>query len=198
MKLTSSTRTLALVIASCFLLSFQVLAQTTQEPSIADAARVAREQKKPSTRPGKVITNDSLTPSAMSPASSNASPAQSAPAPAASSDASNPGAISNASAAPAQSELSPEDAEKLKTEIASLKQQFKDEQGEVALLKRLLELDKESYYSKTDYARDIEGKAKLDSEQDELKQKEEEFAKLKAKLESMAPQEIANPAPPKS
>ncbi|HEY2117970.1 MAG TPA: hypothetical protein VGH37_02190 [Candidatus Acidoferrum sp.] len=188
MKPTISARTLALVIAGFFLISFRIAAQTTQEPSIADAARMNRGQKKASTQPAKVITNDSFNPTSSSSEPSRASTPQPVQAPVASSDA------STASAQPA---LSPEDAEKLKSEIAGLKQQLKEQQGEVELLKHLLQLDKESYYSKTDYARDTEGKAKLDSEQDELKQKEEEFAKLKAKLEGIAPQEAANSAPPK-
>lgn len=196
MRPTISARTLALVIAGFFLISFQIAAQTTEEPSIADAARMNRGQKKASTQPGKVITNDSLNPTSSSPAPSGASTPQPAQAPVAS-DAFNPAANSGTSAASVQPALLPEDAEKLKSEIAGLRQQLKEQQGEVELLKHLLQLDKESYYSKTDYARDTEGKAKLDSEQDELKQKEEEFAKLKAKLESVAPEEVRNPAPPK-
>lgn len=196
MRPTISARTLALVIAGFFLISFQIAAQTTEEPSIADAARMNRGQKKASTQPGKVITNDSLNPTSSSPAPSGASTPQPAQAPVAS-DAFNPAANSETSAASVQPALLPEDAEKLKSEIAGLRQQLKEQQGEVELLKHLLQLDKESYYSKTDYARDTEGKAKLDSEQDELKQKEEEFAKLKAKLESVAPEEVRNPAPPK-
>jgi hypothetical protein len=188
MRPTISARTVTLVIAGFFLLALRIAAQSTQEPSIADAARMNRVQKKPSSQPGKVITNDSLNPTPSSPAPSGASTPQPAQVPVASSDA---------SAASAQPALSPEDAEKLKSEIAGLQQQLKEQQGEVELLKHLLQLDKESYYSKTDYAHDTEGKAKLDSEQDELKQKEEEFAKLKGKLESIAPQEVANPAPPK-
>jgi hypothetical protein len=186
MRPTISAQTIALVIAGFFLFSFQIAAQTTEEPSIADAARMNRGQKKASTQPGKVITNDSLNPTSSSPAPSGASTPQPAQAPVASSDA---------SAASVQSALLPEDAEKLKSEIAGLKQQLKEQQGELELLKHLLQLDKESYYSKTDYARDTEAKAKLDSEQDELKQKEEEFAKLKAKLESLAPEEVPNSAP---
>lgn len=185
-----SARTLTLATVGFFALSHQLAAQTTQEPSIADAARNVREQKKSAAQPGKVVTNDSLNPSTSSPTSSRTATTQTVSSPAAPSYASNPAASSTT---PAQPELSPEDAENLKKEIASLKVQLKDQQSEVDLLKHLLALDKESYYSKTDYARDTDGKAKLDSEQNELKQKEEEFAKLKAKLESLAPQEISNP-----
>lgn len=190
MNSTISARTLILAIVGFFALSNHLAAQTTQEPSIADAARNAREQKKSAAQPGKVVTNDSLNPSTSSPTSTRTATTQPVPSPAAPSDTSNPAASSTA---PAPSELSLKDAENLKKEIASLKVQFKDEQSEVDLLKHLLALDKESYYSKTDYARDTDGKAKLDSEQNELKQKEEEFAKLKAKLESLAPQNMANP-----
>jgi hypothetical protein len=57
-----------------------------------------------------------------------------------------------------------------------------------------VELDKDAYFSQTDFTHDTQGKAKLDSEQDDLKQKEEAFEKLKAKLLSIAPQEALAPA----
>jgi hypothetical protein len=179
-------RTLAPVIAGFFLLSLQLAAQTTQEPSIADAARTHREQKKTTSQSGKVITNDSISPSASA---STTQPAQSAP-----SDVATPDANSKSPAASSQPELSPADAEKLKAEVASLKQQLKDEQSELEVMKRLVDLDKDAYFSQTDFAHDTQGKAKLDSERDDLKQKEEAFAKLKAKLLSIAPQEALTPA----
>ncbi|HMD43290.1 MAG TPA: hypothetical protein VKH45_09460 [Candidatus Acidoferrum sp.] len=188
MRPISFAPTFALVIAGFFLISLPLVAQTTQEPSIAEAARSNREQKKTSVQSGKVITNDSISPatSASTPPNPSSSPSTQAEAPARDS--------ATAQTASGQPELSPAEAQKLKAEIASLKQQLKEEQSDVELMKRLVNLDKEAYYSETDFARDTQGKAKLDSEQDELKQKEEAFAKLKAKLESIAPQETLAPA----
>ncbi len=175
------------VIAGFFLISLPLVGQTTQEPSIAEAARSNREQKKTSVQSGKVITNDSISPAtSTSTPSGPSAPSTQAEAPARDS--------APAQTASRQPELSPAEAQKLKAEIASLKQQLKEEQSDVELMKRLVDLDKEAYYSETDFARDAQGKAKLDSEQDELKQKEEAFAKLKAKLESIAPQETLAPA----
>jgi hypothetical protein len=186
MSSTISAQTLALTVAGFFVFTAHLAAQTTQEPSMADAARIAREQRKSAAQPGKVITNDTLSPTSTPPASLSTAATSTAQVP----DSPDPSASPSAQAA---AELSPGDAENLKKEIVNLKAQLKDEQGEVDLLKHLLALDKESYYSKTDYVRDTDGKAKLDSLENELKQKEEEFAKLKAKLESLASQEIANP-----
>ncbi len=181
-------RTVAPVIAGLFLISLPLVAQPTQEPSIADAARANREQKKTLAQPGKVVTNDSLSPSGS--ASTALKTTAEPPAGNASSD--EPAADQKPAAAP-QSELSPADQEKLKAQISSLKQQLKEEQSEVELQKHLVELDKEAYFSQTDFARDTQGKAKLDAEQDDLKQKEEAFETLKAKLLGVAPQEALTP-----
>ena len=185
-------RTLAPVIAGLLLTSVPLRAQTTEPTSLADAARASREQKKTAPQTSKVITNDSLGPT--TPASSRSSTPAAEPAPNASSDSSASTTDAKSTTPRQQPELSPADQEKLKAEVASLKQQLKDEQGDVELQKRLVELDKDAYFSQTDFTHDTQGKAKLDSEQDDLKQKEEAFEKLKAKLLSIAPQEALPPA----
>jgi hypothetical protein len=204
MRLKSFARTLALIMAGSSVFVIPLGAQTAQEPSIADAARQNREQKKSTSKAGPVITNDTLSPATAAPGNPGA------PATPASTSSSAPGMATpdastsatssrdaGAANSPAQNSLSPEDTEKLKSEIASIKQQLKDRQGEVELLQRLYDLDKEALYSKPDPTRDTAGVTKLDSEQDELKQKQEELAKLKAELESIAPKELTEPAPPK-
>lgn len=201
MWLKSLARTLSFLIAGSSFFAIHLAAQNPQEPSIAEAARRNREQRKASAKPGTVVTNDTLSPSTSSsaaPASASTTPAQAAP----TSTTSGQGQfVQGADAAPAsqgsRSELSADETAKLKTEISSIKQEFKDKQNEVDLLKRLLDLDTQALYSKPNYSRDTAGKSKVDSEQAELKQKEEEFERLKAKLQSIAPQEIANPAVPK-
>jgi hypothetical protein len=206
MRLKSFARTLALLTAGSSLLAIPLTAQTASpEPSIADAARQAREQKKAAAKPEAVVTNDTLHPIAAAPVSSTAAPSAATHAASTAATmaptAENPAADSSVSdaAAPsasAQPALSPEDTEKLKSEIAAIKQQLKDKQGEMDVLQRLYDLDKESLYSKPDPTRDTAGIAKLSSEQDELKQKQEEFAKLKAELENVAPKELTEQAPP--
>jgi hypothetical protein len=56
MRPTISARTVTLVIAGFFLLALRIAAQSTQEPSIADAARMNRVQKKPSSQPTILLT----------------------------------------------------------------------------------------------------------------------------------------------
>ncbi len=200
MQLKSITATIAVLIATCSGVGPVWSAQTPQEPSIADAARLNREQKKSTPKSSTVITNDTLSPS-PTPSTTAATPATGAPPAAAAS--SNSGqtpapAESVASKPVAQPELSKEDAEKLKAEIATIKQELKDKQSEVDLLQRLLNLDREALLSKPDPAQDTNSKAKIDTEQQELNQKTEEFEKLKAKLLSIAPELTSTQAPPKS
>ncbi len=204
MRLKSFARTLAFITVGSSVFAIYLAAQTTQEPSIADAARQNREQKKSTAKPGSVITNDTLSPVTATPArpgtpSSPATTSSSAPAVAAP-DAAIPATASTDAAATnsaAQTTLSPEDKEKLKAEIDNIKQQLKESQGQVELLQRLYDLDKDALYSKPDPTRDTAGVEKLNSELDELKQKQEEFAKLKAEFESIAPKELTEPAAPK-
>ncbi len=196
MRLTPFSRALALVFVSFSAWGLQAAAQTPEEPSIADAARRNRQEKKAPAKPGTVITNDTLSPTVSAPASTTSAPAQSVQSPNPS-GSSMPGTESAAPEMEPKSTLTPEETERLKTEISNMKQEVKEKQNEVDLLRRLLDLDREALYSKPDYSHDTDGKAKLDSEQEELKQKEEEFSKLKAKLLSIAPQALDAPAPAK-
>jgi hypothetical protein len=199
MQLKSVTAIIAVLIAASSCVVPVLAAQAPQEPSIADAARLNREQKKSAAKSGTVITNDTLSPSPTS--TPAATPPAGAPATAATSSSaaqtSTP-AESPASNPATQPGLSKEDSENLKAEIATIKQELKDKQSEVDLLQRLLNLDREALLSKPDSSRDSESKAKIDTEQQELTQKTEEFEKLKAKLQSIAPELTSTQAPPKS
>jgi hypothetical protein len=199
MRLKSFTLTIAVLFAGSGFLAFRSAAQSPQEPSIAEAARLNREQKKTATKTAPVITNDTFNPPTASKPSA-APPA--AGTPQSSQTAENlaqsmASADSKASGSSPKPELSKEDADKLKAEIEAIKQELKDKRGEVELLQRLLNLDREAFYSKPDTSRDADGKAKLDAEQNELQQKSEEFEKLKAKLQSVAPELTSAQAPPK-
>jgi hypothetical protein len=196
MRRKSFVRTLGLLVAGPSFLALHLPAQTPDAPSLGDAARQNREQKKSAAKPGTVITNDTLKPSATadsSPASAQTASPATTPAP----DNTATQGESTASNAPAKMELSAEDLKKLKDEVAAIKEQLKDKQAEVDLSQRLLNLDRDAIFSKPDPAHDTEGKAKLDAEQEELTQKQDELAKLKAKLESIAPAASADPTIPK-
>jgi hypothetical protein len=186
--------TLPLALSLSGLLATQVLAQDSQDTSVAEAARRAQEQKKSTPKSPKVITNDNL-PAAPKPDAAAAAGTQPAPsqlvntteaAPATSTrtatDAAQPAPADNAAANP---------------EVASLKRQIADQQKEVDLLLRLHALDQDAFLANPDHAKDPQGKAKLDTQQEEIQAKVAELSALKAKLDAIVPGESAKPAAPK-
>jgi hypothetical protein len=193
------TPTLSLAFLSLF--SIELAAQNPQDASVADAARQAREQKKSVSKPAKVITNDALAGapqqySTTSPGPSTPSPdpitqpmTNSQTGPAGSTDA-NPTASKSGTAAEAADTQS-------KPELTALKQQIADQQKEVDLLVRLYTLDQDAFLSNPDHAKDPQGKAKLEEQQQEIHAKVAEVARLKSKLDAIAPGESAKVATPK-
>jgi hypothetical protein len=178
--------TLPLAWSLSGLLATQVAAQDSQDTSVAEAARRAQDQKKSTPRSPKVITNDNLPaapkPDATTPsgtqtpdaATQSAPAADSAAAPAAGTDAK----VGDAAANP---------------EVAALKRQIADQQKEVDLLLRLHALDQDAFLANPDHAKDPQGRAKLDTQQEEIHAKVTELAALKAKLDAIAPGESAKP-----
>lgn len=180
-------------------LATQVVAQDSQDTSVAEAARRAQEQKKSTPKSPKVITNDNLPgapkPDATAAAGTQPAPSQlvnateaarpasadTTPAPAAAADAKGPAAADNAAANP---------------EVVALKRQIADQQKEVDLLLRLYALDQDAFLANPDHARDPQGKAKLDTQQEEIHAKVAELAALKAKLDAIVPGESAKPPAP--
>jgi hypothetical protein len=59
-----------------------------------------------------------------------------------------------------------------------------------------LALENESYYSRPDFSKDPDGKAKLDAMQSDLAQKKEELAQLKVKLKELGADSDQKPAAP--
>lgn len=157
--------------------------------SVADAARRAREQKKNAAKPVRTLTNDDL------PAPNNAVPPATATArvgEAASSDQAKPEADTAAptkAAAPAEPAGQAEDSSKKHARIeAALKQAKADltqAQSELDVLQRKAVLDSDAYYSKTDYARDTEGKARLDADAQQVNDKKSQIDDLKAKVAAL-------------
>jgi hypothetical protein len=83
-----------------------------------------------------------------------------------------------------------------KAKIEALKQDVADKAKEVDLQQRSLALENESYYSRPDFSKDPDGKAKLDAMQSDLTQKKDELSRLKAKLKELAPDADQKPAAP--
>ena len=73
MRHTNIVRTLALILPLACSFALPLTAQDSQDTSVAEAARRAREQKKASTKPATVITNDTLSPAPV-PATSPTTP----------------------------------------------------------------------------------------------------------------------------
>ncbi len=172
-----------------------VFAQSQDTQSVAEAARRARAQKKKSEKPAKVITDDTLEVKKGDVQSATAEQlripgtpeTQAQPAPA------------KAPSSAVQNEKKASEDEKLAKELAALKEQIKQAQGDLELLQREQSLEQDNYYSKTDYAHDTAGKAKLDALKQQISDKQQELERLKAQLAALpASQESPTTTPPKS
>jgi hypothetical protein len=184
-----------LVALAAALLPAASFAQSQDSESVADAARRAREQKKPPAKPVKVLTDDDVKPAI--PASTDATPATGAPVPAASTAAASDstaaiGVVTGNSSSPAPDAKDQKDSR----EVAELKAQIKQAKAELDLALRELSLDQDTFYSNTDYAHDTAGKAKLDEEKQQTTDKQQEVDRLVARLAAMLPSEPAAATPP--
>jgi hypothetical protein len=178
------------------LLSLPVLAaaawaqsQDSQAPSVAEAARRAREAKKNAVKPTKVVTDEDMPARTPQPeVQQAASGSQTSSAPAASgADATAPTPSNGQPAADGNKNdaAKPTDDPKL----AQLKEQVAQAQKEVDLAKREQSLAQDTYYSNPDHARDKAGKAKIDDLQQQVADKQQALDTLKAQLASYKPSE---------
>ena len=174
----------AILFAACLVGIPDARGQSGQEQSVAEAARKAREQKKASAKPAAVITNDTLQPATPATVQNATAATESMPG---TKEAANSEATANAaSGAGTTKEPSEEEIAKKKAKIEALKQEIADKAKEADLQQRLLALANESYYSRPDFSKDPDGKAKLDAMQSDLAQKKDELAQLKTKLKELA------------
>jgi enamine deaminase RidA (YjgF/YER057c/UK114 family) len=190
----SATLRLALaVVLAATLLSTAALAQSQDTQSVADAARRARDQKKPPAKPAKVITDEDLKPapqaSPATPASPDAAAANAAPA---SSTSSTSAPTASTSPAPDAKD------QKESKEVTELKAQIKQALDDLNLVLREQSLENDKFYSNTDYVHDTAGKAKLDELIQQASDKQQILDRLKAHLTGLLPpQDTTAPAPPK-
>lgn len=174
------------VVLAAAMLPAAVFAQSQE--SVAEAARRAREQKKPAAKPSKVITDDDVKHAAS--ASAEPAPASGAQAP--------PSAGAGNQPATASATPDPKD-EKASKELAELKEQVKQVQSDLDLLQRQLSLEQDTYQSNPDYAHDTAGKAKVDGIKLQAGDKQQVLDRLKAHLaELVSSQPATAAAPPKS
>jgi len=151
--------------------------QSQDSQSVAEAARRAREKKKDSAKPAKVITDDTLD---VKKGDVQSAVAEEPKIPGA--DAANqPGnRATNSATTDAQRQAAKD--EKLRKEIAAVKEQLKEALGDLDLLQRENRLDQDTYYSQPNFASDAAGKQKLDDQQHKMSGKRQEIDRLKGKL----------------
>jgi DNA repair exonuclease SbcCD ATPase subunit len=136
---------------------------STDQDSLAAAAKRAREQKKDAPKAAKVWSNDDI------------------PAAGAVSVVGQPGSESSTTestaAAPASTgqPATPEEKQALEGNVSSAKDKLADLKSELDILQRKLKLDQQTYYGQTNYADDKSGAAALQAEQDQIDAKKKEI-----------------------
>ena len=196
---------LSMLIAAAVLpLGARAHSQDSQTQSVAEAARRSRAQKKASSKPEQVITNDTLKPAFPAAASNSPASAQSSEAAAEASKTQSP---DNASApvsgnAPAPNAADADEKAKATSELADLKQQLADAQKDVDLLRREFALAQDSIYSNPNYTDDPTGKAKLDALNQQITDKQQSVDTIKTRIaalqDSLGTKAPATPAAPSS
>jgi len=161
--------------AACLLLTglssaTRAQSQADSAPSVAEAARRARAKKKENAKPARTLTNDDL------PAAPAGDVANGAVAPTA-----NEGGEKKPTAA-----ANDEQAKQMTAENAAALERAKKllatALSELDIMQRKAALDSDSYYSKTDYESDKEGKANLDAEAQQISDKKQAVEELKARV----------------
>jgi len=155
--------------------------QSQDSPSIAEAARKAREKKKDAAEPTKVITDETLDVKKGDVQSAVAEEPRMPGAPATTKQPQANPVAPNATAQAAKDE-------KLKKELTAAKEHLKQALMDLDLLQRENRLDQDAYYSKPDYGSDTAGKQKLDDEQQQISNKRQEVEQWKAKVADLQKQ----------
>ena len=173
-----SIRTAIAAVVAAWLLPIG-FAQSQDSQSVAEAARRAREKKKDAAaKPARVITDETLDVKKGDVQSAVAEEPKLAGAP----DAQAQAAAGVPNATPANAAAKDEKKERLKKELTDLKEQIKQSLMDLDLLQRENRLDQDAYYSQPNYGSDTAGKQKLDDEKQQISNKQDEVARLKAKL----------------
>ena len=189
------------ILAASVALAAPAFAQSQDDSaqSVAEAARKAKERKKTAAKEDRVITEDTLN---LRPASADASGAppagtvvtttpgaaptdSSATASASATDSTKTvAAAQTASAAQDSSPTGsdPKKKEEQAAEVAKTKELLAQAQSALDLLKRKLTLDSDSFFSNPDFARDADGKAKLDELKSLIGEKQVSVDDLKGRL----------------
>jgi hypothetical protein len=187
----------AVLLAACgvFARVVEALPQDSQTPqgqSVADAARRSREQRKKVAKQSRVISNEDLDTEYIKPGQQGlnlGAPAR------LKTEAPGTGAVAAAEAAgqaatSANKESGSKDKESEEAaaedaEIVKLKEQISEAEEQLKWQQRELALDQDTVYSNPNYTDFKTGKAKLDSEQQRISEKQHEIEGLKTKLAAL-------------
>jgi hypothetical protein len=195
--------TLAILLAPAFCVAI-AYAQNPPAPSVADAAKQAREQKQNAASAAKVITDDDLDPKNVKPGEEGLT----APTPQLETQPPSPAVVAAVEAADARSEKSPADDPLKKTDsakVAKLKAQLAQAEEDLKLSQRESQLEQDTVYSKPDYQHDTAGKDKLAELQQVISDKQALVDDLRKRLTDLqdalnqqgaAPPAAENPAAP--
>ena len=155
--------------------------------SMPGACRAQSKNKPPDLKPSAIAGEVHGTPVKKTPALTDDGIALLAPRPAAN-PAETPKAETAAQPATKASAEAPQDPEKRKAEIAALEQQIKEKQLKIQLLMRMFVLDEQAFLKDpSGQSEEEEARAKRRFEQEELLQEGKEVARLRARLEQIAP-----------
>jgi hypothetical protein len=179
----------------------QARSQSDSAPSVAEAARRAREQKKHDAKPVHTFTNEDLPPalpSSSSSMSSTASPSKSEDVVTDEKDERQAPATA-APLTPANDEQSKQRKAENAAALERAKKQLALAEKELDVMQRKFALDSDSFYSKGDFASDNEGKAALDAEAQQMNDKKNAVEALKAHVADLQALvgEPENPEPEK-
>ncbi len=190
-----TTLRLALPVVLAFaMLPAAALAQSQDSPSVAEAARRARAQKKNSDKPAKVITDENLN---VKEGDVQSAAAGQLRMPGSPETQAKPAAGAQVAPAAEGPKKASED-ERVAKERAALKAQIKETLTDLDLLHRERTLEQDTYFSNPDYVHDTAGKAKLDALKQQESDKQEELDRLKARLAALPPvQDDSATTPPK-
>src|SRR6266436_1345893 len=151
--------------------------QADSAPSVAEAARRAREKKKENAKPVRTLTNDDLPAAPAGDAAAGTAVAKGE-------DSAAPG--TNESDGKPAAAVNNEQAKQKKAENAAVleraKKQLATALSELDVMQRKARLDSDSYYSETDYESDKDGKANLDAEAQQISDKKQAVEELKARV----------------
>jgi hypothetical protein len=188
MRLFSPLRVIAVLLGAGVTLPIATLAQSrdaqaqqsaSSDASVADAARRARDQKKNAAKSSKIITDDELDRHEFKPGKAGfnvMAPPQLE---------TEPPSAEAVAAAQAADEDAEKGAASQDADIASLKLKITLGEKDLDVSRRQLALDQDSYLSKTDYAHDTVGQSNLDSERQQINDKQAQIERLKTRLAAL-------------